>query len=156
VVRGVAAVKRVPDAELDYPGGDGRYYHGGEPFTGVSFTTYPAGELESETEWRDGAEWGRHRKYHPGGSLAEEGEYRAGFREGMWRAWHPNGRPASEEACEFGAALTRRRWDADGNLVEEYRLAEGTPAYRTLQMYRRLYGRSGYLSRPAGGDPDQT
>ncbi len=144
-------MKRVPETELDYPGGDGLYHHEGEPFTGVSYTTYPTGELEYEAEWRHGAEWGFQRKYAPGGTLIEAGEYRAGFREGVWRTWHADGRLASEEVCELGAVLTRRRWDAAGNLVETYRLEEGTPGYRALEMYRRIYGQSGYL-QPRPGD----
>jgi hypothetical protein len=53
-------MKRVPQPELDYPGRDGRYHHGGSPFTGVVYTLFPTGELSAEEEYRDGLPEGRH------------------------------------------------------------------------------------------------
>jgi antitoxin component YwqK of YwqJK toxin-antitoxin module len=149
-----ANVKRVPDAELsaDDDSNDGVYYYDDEPFMGVSFSEYPNGGLCLEMEWRHGVLWGTYRRYAPNGQITEEGEYRAGFREGMWREWHPNGTLASETECEFSAVLTRRRWDASGELVEDYQLHEGDPAYASLQMYRQAYGRSGYIEPRAQGD----
>ena len=148
-------VKRVPSANLsDGESNDGVAYLDGEPFTGVSFSTHAGGELRYETTWRHGVEWGPQRLYAADGQLLKAGEYRAGFREGVWRSWHPDGRPASEEECEFGCALSRRRWDAAGTLVEDYRLSDGDPAFATLQMYRQAYGRSGYIGQPVPAEQD--
>jgi len=137
-------MKRVLDSSLDYPGRDGLYYHDGRPFTGIAYALFPSGELEFETEYRDGAEWGLHRKYSKEGAIIEEGNYRAGFREGLWRAWDASGKLALEEFREFGCPLTRKRWDAQGNLVEDFSLKESDPAFATLKVYRKIYGKSGY------------
>jgi MORN repeat variant len=131
---------RVLSRELDYPGRDGLYYHEGQPFTGVSYTVYPTGEVQSESEWRGGAEDGCHRDYTREGAIAEEGTYRSGFRHGVWRSWHPNGKLASEEFCEFGCALTKKRWDSEANLIEDVRLPETSPQFKQMLVYRKLFG----------------
>jgi hypothetical protein len=149
--------RRVQFKELDYPGRDDRYYLDGRPFTGVDCSFYPTGELKSADEYRQGRLWGFHREYTKSGGLLEEGVRRASFREGVWRTWHESGRLASEELCELGVSLWRKRWDEHGHLIEEYTLPvdETNKHYSTLQTLRKIYGRSGYIlpRRPRPEEP---
>jgi hypothetical protein len=44
---------------------------------------------------------------------------------GTYREWHQNGQLAVEQVNEYGIRLSKRAWDEQGRLVEEYAIAEG-------------------------------
>ena len=64
-------MERVREADLDYPGDDGLYYHGGEPFTGVA-VSYDGARIQAEVKYREGVGWGVSRTWHASGAPASE------------------------------------------------------------------------------------
>ena len=130
-------MRRVPEGELDYPGDDGLYYHGGEPFTGAAFRGGGAGML-SEEEYRDGMAWGACRSWHASGAPAGERQTVAGVWHGICQEWDERGRHTLYEVYELGICLWRRRYEA-GELVEDWRLAESDADSATLAVLRKHY-----------------
>jgi hypothetical protein len=128
-------VKRVPVSELDYPGEDGLYYHGGEPFTGVAFDRAGRG-LRTEAEYRGGLSWGTVRIWHPSGAPASEKQTVAGVFHGLCQEWDDQGQLIRYEVYELGVCVWRRRWES-GALVEDWRLSESDGDFATLQMLRK-------------------
>ena len=133
-------MKRVLEKELDYPGRDARYHHGGRPFHGIVYSLFQTGKLERETEYRDGVPWGLDWTFRPDGVVEREGTHAAGYREGYWRTWHPNGQLATEEWCHIGLVLIGKKWDPAGTLLEDYVRPESDPYYRNLLVLRRIWG----------------
>jgi antitoxin component YwqK of YwqJK toxin-antitoxin module len=131
-------MKRVPEKALDYTD-DGYYCLDEQPFTGVGFSLHKEGWLEMETEYRDGTEWGMRRQWYAPNKLLEEVRMRAGVVHGKERRWHPNGKLKEESDCEFGITLTRKTWDEEGNLVEDFKLNETDTNFASLQKMRELY-----------------
>jgi len=129
---------RVPEDSIDYPG-DGYYYVDGKLFTGVGFSNHKDGWLETETEYRDGTEWGMKRRWYAPNKLLEEAQMRAGAVHGRERIWHRNGKLEEESECEFGVTLRRKSWDEDGDLVEVYEVKETDPDFKYVQELRDIY-----------------
>ena len=132
-------MKRVRYDELDYPGDDGLYYLGDEPFTGVS-VSYHKGRIAGETEFRDGMAWGVSRSWHPSGAPLSEKQSVAGVFHGLCQEWDEQGRLILYEVYELGVCVWRRRWEAE-RLAEDWRLAESDNDSDTLQMLRRHFMR---------------
>lgn len=127
-------MKRVRNNELDYPGHDGLYYFGNEPFTGVA-VHYRNGRIASEAEFRDGMAWGMSRSWYPSGKPMSERQSVAGVLHGLCQEWDENGRLSLYEVYELGVCVWRRRWDAE-QILEDWRLAESDNDFATLEMLR--------------------
>jgi hypothetical protein len=130
-------MKRVRYNELDYPGDNGLYYLGDEPFTGVS-VSYHEGRIAGETEFRDGMAWGVSRSWYPSGAPLSEKQSVAGVFHGLCQEWDEQGRHTLYEVYELGVCVWRRRWEA-GQLAEDWRLAESDNDFATLQMLRKHF-----------------
>jgi antitoxin component YwqK of YwqJK toxin-antitoxin module len=132
-------VLRVPEEALDYTD-EGEFHFKGKPFTGIAFSLADGGSLEAEHEFREGLYSGLSRGWHPSGCLEYEATCSQGLVHGLRREWHESGRLAAEEAYEYGIRVEGRRWDAEGDLIEEYQLQDTDPAHRVLEAYRVAYG----------------
>src|SRR5262245_47083634 len=132
-------MKRVPEGSLEYPG-NGCYYLDDKPFTGVGFALHPDGWLQVETEYKDGLKWGTQREWFAADKLLTEAELKSGVVHGKQRFWHRNGKLAEEGEYEFGVPLRRKKWDEDGNLVEDFELKETDPDsnYHFLEKLREI------------------
>jgi antitoxin component YwqK of YwqJK toxin-antitoxin module len=128
---------RVPNDALEYD--EGVMLLDGEPFDGVGYMVDDAGQLVGEIEYRDGLEWGMKRGWNVPDQLYYEGRFFRGVLHGKQREWHSNGQLAEDGDFEFGFVLRKKRWDDEGNLLEEYELKETDPDYASLQDYRRMY-----------------
>lgn len=146
-------VKRVRYSELEHDDND-VHDLGGERFTGIA--VHSGAEFDAEVEYRMGVPWGISRKHSKAGVLIEEGSYLSGFGWGLWRTWDPDGRLASEEQREYGFPLTRKRWDSDGNLVEDFVLHESDARFRTLTLFRQRHGQCEGLSSHAAAAGEAT
>jgi hypothetical protein len=133
-------MKRVRYNELDYPGDDGLYYLGDEPFTGVS-VSYHKGRIAGETEFRNGMAWGIGRSWHTSGEPASEKQSVAGVFHGLCMEWDERGRMTLYEVYELGVCVSRRRWDGRGRLVEDRRLEKTDNDFKTLEMLRKHFMR---------------
>ena len=125
---------RVRYDDLDYPGDDGLYYFGDEPFTGVS-VSYHDGRVTAESEFRDGMVWGVSHSWHPSGAPESERQSVAGVLHGLCQEWDEQGRQTLYEVFELGVCVWRRRWEA-GRLTEDWRLTESDSDFAVLQMLR--------------------
>lgn len=133
------AMPRVPERDLRYDAREAVYRHGGRPFTGVAYTTYSDGTPMSETEHRDGLFFGVSRGWWESGKPETEANYAFGVLHGPSRSWYANGQLAEEELHEHGILVRSKKWDEQGNLVEEYELDESDPAYEALLRSREAY-----------------
>ena len=124
-------MKRVSNQSLVYD--DGLMILEGEPFTGIGDLVDDTGQLVGEIEYRNGLEWGMKRGWNIPDKLYYEGCFYRGVLHGKQREWHANGQLAEEGDYELGFVLRKRRWDEDGNLLNEYELQETDPDYKTLQ-----------------------
>jgi len=130
-------MKRVAQNSLDYPG-DGYYYLDDKPFTGVAFSLYEAGSLKSETEYKHGLKWGLDRHWFGPDKFQYEAELQRGVVHGKKRVWHPDGKLKEEGDYEFGIELKSKKWDEDGNLVEDFELKETDSNFNLLQQFREI------------------
>ncbi len=148
---------RVPYDRLDYPGEDGLHYYRGKPFTGISYQERNA-VLASEQEYRQGLAWGRGRTWFPSGAVASEHHSVEGVFEGLRRVWYENGSLMSEEMFEFGICVWRKRWDEEGELIEDYQLKKSDADYKTLQLFRSASREEGQIQpeSPVRGTKDLT
>jgi len=121
-------MNRVPAKEVSFSPELGLYLRGDEPFSGVTFTAFPGGELRSEVEYREGMLWGRSRSWHTNGQLLSEAEFAQDVIHGISGEWSPEGVLLSEIVAEYGIVLERREWN-DAGLAANVRAA-----YRRVTM----------------------
>jgi antitoxin component YwqK of YwqJK toxin-antitoxin module len=129
---------RVNDEDLDIDWAYQQATWEGEPFTGVAFELHPNGMLVGETDYENGFKRATREWYGPG-RPREEWHFGPYGLDGEGREWYPDGRLKTEGRWEYGIVLTRRTWDEQGNLTEDYSLAESDPEYATLEERRRLH-----------------
>jgi antitoxin component YwqK of YwqJK toxin-antitoxin module len=132
-------LKRVPSSELtpDSDCNDGVYYHDGKPFTGISFSLHRNGSIRSETEFRDGLEWGISKSCYPSGALAKDIGVARGGLHGRKREWRENGQLALDEQWELGICLRRQKWNEQGELEVDFTLQPGDQMFEMLQSLRK-------------------
>jgi hypothetical protein len=132
-------VKRVLYEELDYPG-DGLYYLGEAPFTGVVYSGFED-EPDSQQEFRNGLAWGFGMTWHGSGAVASDCQFEGGVYHGLRREFQEDGGLALLEVYEHGVCLWRRRWDEAGRLLEDYALSETSGNWQTASILRRAFVR---------------
>ena len=116
--------------------------HDGKLFTGTSVEEWAPGKLRAEQDWEMGRRHGVLREYSEDGQLLSEVPYQYGVLHGLGRWWHPNGQLATEKEARFGTVLSRREWNAAGELTGEFKLDENDPLYHDVmtQMERERRG----------------
>lgn len=93
--------------------------HEGHPFTGEVEDTDAEGRVIGLTSYTGGIEHGLQAEWYPTGEKYIEGQCEQGSAVGEWREWHRNGKLAEHSLFnEFGELIQLRRWDEEGNLVE--------------------------------------
>lgn len=145
-------MKRVNYDELDSPDGV-TYSWQGQLFTGTSYELRPNGQLWNEMDFVDGQYHGQMRSWSPSGQLEEETTYYNGVTYGPDREWDEAGRLRREAFIEYSFLVREKKWDENGQLIEEFEIAPDDPNYSLLQKFRAVYGadpRLGPLSVEAG------
>lgn len=130
-------MKRENEESLEYI--DNLKYLDGEPFTGVGYYLNEEGRVEAEISYQYGVEVGLSRAWFETGAIRHEHPMFRGVFHGTTRDWHDNGQLAEEADYEFGHDLYHKRWDKDGNLIEEYHMDKSSPAYKEVEEYREAY-----------------
>jgi hypothetical protein len=125
---------------VDYSGltfeSDGFCLIGKEPFTGVVTEHWPDGRLRAEETYLLGRKEGKSREWNHAGQLIEEESLKNGVADGISRTWHENGRLAHERICEHGARLASTSWDADGTVVDEFKIDLNSREFQRLAKRR--------------------
>lgn len=133
---GTKAMIRVDFKQLRHDE-DGRMLLGGHFFTGIAVEYWRGGAIASEMSYQDGIEDGLSRGWHDNGVRSWVTPYRKGCVAGMMQEWHRNGQLALQEEIDHGVALWRRRWNENGDMVEDYNYVN-SPHYAWLENHRNI------------------
>lgn len=113
----------------------------GELFSGVAFEINSNGAIRSETTYVGGCQDGLARHWDRDGQLRSEGTYYGSSDHGVLREWYPDGRLQAEILVEFGAIISERRFDEDGNLTCSKDIDPNCPAYQIILSMRNIHQR---------------
>lgn len=127
---------RAPHASLAFE--EGLMMLDGTPFTGVGYIERN-GEVIEETDYRDGLKWGVSKTLFPGGKPYKHSRLFIGVRHGQHRQWHFNGQLAEEADYELGVVIRRKRWDEDGELIDDFEIDADDREYKSLETNRETY-----------------
>tara|TARA_B110000014_G_C19913937_1_gene472915 strand:- start:164 stop:706 length:543 start_codon:yes stop_codon:yes gene_type:complete len=76
--------------------------------------------VKYEANYKNGKLDGFQKRYHFNGNLKSEEPYINGERHGKYTAWSKDGKVLSEIVYENSMIISKKRWDDEGNLLEEY------------------------------------
>ena len=111
-------------------------HYAGEPFNGVAFES-DDGILVSETNFLGGQKSGVSREWSSTGRLVREQHFALNSLHGQSLEWYENGTLKLKGNYELGICIHEQEWDANGNLIREYRIDEEGPQFLTLQKLRK-------------------
>jgi antitoxin component YwqK of YwqJK toxin-antitoxin module len=128
------STKRIDIEDIDFD--DYIYYYEGKPYTGHAFELDDDGKLRSELTFFCGLPDGRWCDYYQNGNLSGEDYYKLGQSHGQNREWFPDGALKSEKVFEYGICTIEKQWDADGNLIEDFKIDPSCDDYVQLEKRR--------------------
>ena len=88
-----------------------------EPFEGKAVSHHPNGQLMFKAEYRAGKQHGELISFFADGQKQSEEELVDGRCHGKVIYYHPNGEVQSHYVYQNGEAISRKNWDAAGNMV---------------------------------------
>lgn len=101
-----------------------RVFHEDELFTGELEHRDADGNLLELANYYEGVKHGVQEQWYPSGERKTRGISKMGKAVGDWYQWHPDGRPAMHRTFnDNGWPLHVKRWDAEGNLVQDQKLS---------------------------------
>ena len=92
---------------------------GGKPFTGLTYETYPNGNLVYYCYYKNGFSDGDFIEFYNDGKVKSMQYMQRGRTFGIEKNWYNNGILKSESRYEYGVCLTLKEWDEKGNLIKE-------------------------------------
>jgi antitoxin component YwqK of YwqJK toxin-antitoxin module len=112
--------------------------HNEKSFTGVAVSYHANGILSDEQMYFNGIAHGLHKEYHSSGMVKLAGEVELGIREGAWQSWYESGQTECIEEYAKGYVLSRKRWDAQGNLTVEEKLNQNETTQQLINLSREI------------------
>ncbi len=101
-------------------------YSKGELRDGRFTSNFPNGQLQSESFYKNGMEYGTSRFWYENGQLEYESYYKNGLMHGTDKNWHENGQLKSESCYKDGLEHgTFKSWHENGQLESEYNCENG-------------------------------
>ncbi|MBC8326925.1 MAG: DUF4339 domain-containing protein [Verrucomicrobia subdivision 3 bacterium] len=88
-----------------------------EPFDGNAVSHHPNGQMMFKAAYRDGKQHGEMVSFFADGQKQSEGTLVDGQFHGKVIYYHPNGEVQSHYVYQNGEAISRKNWDAVGNMV---------------------------------------
>ena len=88
-----------------------------EPFEGKAVSHHSNGQLMFKAEYRAGRQHGELVSFFADGQKQSEGTLVDGLFHGKVIYYHPNGEVQSHYVYQNGEAISRKNWDAAGNMV---------------------------------------
>jgi antitoxin component YwqK of YwqJK toxin-antitoxin module len=128
------STKRIDIEDIDFD--DYIYYYEGKPYTGVAYELDGDGKLRSELTFFCGLPDGRWCDYYENGKLSGEDFYKLGQSHGQNREWYPEGTLKKEKVFEFGICTIKKKWDANGKLIENFKIDRNCDDYIRLENRR--------------------
>ena len=115
----------------------------GKLFTGIAYelSEREPGKLICEISYIDGIQEGLSRDWYLSGQLQTEDYYHHGSKHGSYREWFENGQLKSEGEYELSIPIFLKEWDAEGNLIKDFRISEDSSYYERLTIYREIEAR---------------
>ncbi|MCY6354521.1 toxin-antitoxin system YwqK family antitoxin [Clostridium sp. ZS2-4] len=92
---------------------------GGKPFTGLTYETYPNGNLAYYCYYKNGFSDGDFIEFYDDGKIKSMQYMQRGRTYGFRKIWHNNGVLKSKARYEYGVCLTSKEWNEEGVLVKE-------------------------------------
>lgn len=92
---------------------------GGKAFTGLTYETYPNGNLAYYCYYKNGFSDGDFIEFYNDGKIKSIQYMQRGRIYGVEKIWYNNGILKSEARYEYGVCLTFKEWDEEGNLINE-------------------------------------
>ena len=92
---------------------------GGKPFTGLTYETYPNGNLVYYCYYKNGFSDGDFIEFYNDGKVKSMQYMQRGRTFGIEKNWYNNGILKLEGRYEYGVCLTLKEWDEKGNLIKE-------------------------------------
>jgi antitoxin component YwqK of YwqJK toxin-antitoxin module len=123
------------DLLLDYY--EDIYLYKDEPFTGIAYyiePDYPEGQIQGETEFISGNKEGLEREWYPDGQIKEETYFLPD--DVFSKEWNEDGKLVLEEHSWGGTVGSRKRWDDEGNLIEDYEISPEDSSYKHVEFLR--------------------
>ena len=90
-----------------------------KPFTGLTYETYPNGNLVYYCYYKNGFLNGEFIQFYSDGKVKSTEHMQRGRTYGIRKIWYNNGLLKSEGKYEYGVCLTLKEWDSKGNLVKQ-------------------------------------
>jgi hypothetical protein len=130
---------RVRDKELGYSSYHFyEYPEPDQPFTGITYETYPNGQIKFDKSYFNGIPTGFEREWYSNGQLKSECGMDAGVVDVFCKEWHENGQLKSDEIYEYGIGIAEKTWDYQGKLLSEKHIEDNQSgfAYQMLEQSR--------------------
>jgi antitoxin component YwqK of YwqJK toxin-antitoxin module len=129
---------RVEYSDLELDGAGVCRLYQGVLFTGIAVDRWPGGELRTETTFEEGYPDGPEREWYASGQMAAERTFYAGGAHGVSREWTEDGRLKSEATFEYTVLVSRRVYDLEGRIIDDYVLRETDPQFELLRQRRKF------------------
>jgi len=106
--------------------GEGLLYEGSIPFTGVSVSKYPHGQVAEKITYDKGRRNGPRKKWFDNGDLSYEANYQSNKLDGVVKTWWANGAIRSEAQWTEGKLHgVQKQWYSSGQLFKELNMVNG-------------------------------
>ncbi|QGJ70920.1 Hypothetical protein PBC10988_26230 [Planctomycetales bacterium 10988] len=134
----IAMALRKHQEQLEHDTEYDRLLLDGEPFAGTLIPT-PTDPDRWEEEYRNGLPHGWYRLWWRSGHLRSLRHHKWGWMHGSYQNWYENGQIEEESEYELAICKRRKRWDEEGNLVEDYVLHGNSRDHESLLAMRKAY-----------------
>ncbi len=114
-------LKRISRLQIEHTS-DYLYRYEGELFTGIEYDVDKEGQVISESGHFQGMPWGFSRTWSSTGILRKEYGLEYGCAVGYFRKWYLSGKLKQESFIEHGVPIRYKKWDKDGELIENFDL----------------------------------
>lgn len=92
---------------------------GGVPVDGILYEKYPNGNLCYYAFYHNGIPHGQRGRYYESGNIESSCVMDTGTIDGDYTEWYESGKLRIEKTCKYGLVLSMKRYDENGNVVEE-------------------------------------
>ena len=90
------------------------------PVNGIVYDVDFRDQIKYEASYNNGKLDGLLKKYHSNGNIKSEEPYINGERHGTYTAWSLDGNVVGEIVYDNSMIVSKKRWDDEGNLLEDY------------------------------------
>jgi antitoxin component YwqK of YwqJK toxin-antitoxin module len=112
------------------------YRYEGESFTGIEYRVDKEGRIIEEQSYFEGMRWGFSRSWRDNHTLRDEYCWKYDGTNGNGRKFYLDGRLKEQSFREGSILIRRKRWNKDGELIEDFNL-ENEPEHETYNSWQQ-------------------